>query len=122
DGTIINQDDVVEGIILSRVGEADETVLKDIHKKVKEINEKYLPPDIKIKPYLDRLDLIHLTTHTVEENMVSGMLLVLVILFFFLGNIRSALIVATVIPLSLLFASILLNLSHIPANLLSLGA
>jgi cobalt-zinc-cadmium resistance protein CzcA len=122
DGSITSQEDVVEGIVLSRVGEADETVLRDLHKKVKEINNKYLPPDIKIKPYLDRMDLIHLTTHTVEENMLSGMVLVLVILFFFLGNVRSALVVATVIPLSLLFASILLNLTHIPANLLSLGA
>jgi cobalt-zinc-cadmium resistance protein CzcA len=122
DGTIDSRDDVVEGIILSRVGEPDESVLKDIHKKVKEINDKVLPPDVKIKPYLDRMDLIHLTTHTVEENMISGMFLVLVILFFFLGNIRSALVVAAVIPLSLLFASILLNLNHIPANLLSLGA
>jgi heavy metal efflux system protein len=122
DGSIDERDNVVEGITLSRVGEADENVLRDIHKKVDEINNKFLPPDIKIKPYLDRSKLIHLTTTTVEHNMVEGMLLVMVVLFFFLGNIRSALIVATTIPISLLFASILLNLNHIPANLLSLGA
>ncbi len=86
------------------------------------IEKNFLPPDVKIKPYLDRSKLISLTTKTVQENMVSGMLLVLVILIFFLGNLRSALIVAVTIPLSLLFASILLDLRKIPANLLSLGA
>jgi len=122
DGTVDDREDVVEGIVLSRAGEPDESVLDNIHKKLKEINEKYLPRDIKIKPYLDRSELIHLTTRTVEENMVTGMLLVLVILLFFLGNLRSALIVAATIPLSLLFASILLDIRKIPANLLSLGA
>ncbi len=122
DGTVENRDDVVEGIVLARTGEPDETVLEGIHKKFTEINEKYLPRDVKIKPYLDRSDLIHLTTHTVEENMVMGMFLVLVVLLFFLGNLRSALIVAITIPLALLFASILLDIRKIPANLLSLGA
>jgi cobalt-zinc-cadmium resistance protein CzcA len=121
DGSIDDRDDVVEGIVVSRTGEADETVLAGIHEKFKEI-QAWLPKDIKIKPYLDRSDLISLTTRTVEENMVSGMVLVLVILLFFLGNIRSALIVAGTIPLALLFASVLLDLRHIPANLLSLGA
>jgi cobalt-zinc-cadmium resistance protein CzcA len=122
DGTVDDRDDVVEGIAVSRTGEPDEQVLDGIHKKFKEITEKYLPHDIKIKPYLDRSDLIHLTTQTVEENMVTGMVLVFLVLLFFLGNLRSALIVAVTIPFSLLFASILLDLRHIPANLLSLGA
>lgn len=122
DGSVDERDDVVEGIVLSRVGEQDEGILKGLHEKIKWINEKILPPDVKIKPYLDRSDLIEMTTHTVEHNMVEGMFLVLVVLLFFLGNLRSALIVAVTVPLSLLFASIFLNLRNIPANLLSLGA
>ncbi|MBI3558031.1 MAG: efflux RND transporter permease subunit [Deltaproteobacteria bacterium] len=122
DGTVDERDDVVEGVVLARVGERDETVLKGLNAKVKEINERFLPPDVKIKPYLDRSDLIRFTTHTVEENMLEGMILVLIVLLFFLGNLRSALIVAVTIPMSLLIASILLDLKNIPANLLSLGA
>ena len=122
DGSVDERDDVVEGTVLSRVGEQDENVLNGLHEKIKWINEHVLPPDTKIKPYLDRSDLIHLTTHTVEHNMIEGMLLVLLILLFFLGNLRSAIIVAVTVPLSLLFASIFLNLRNIPANLLSLGA
>jgi cobalt-zinc-cadmium resistance protein CzcA len=122
DGSVDARDDVVEGIILSRVGEKDETVLKEIRAKVKEINEKVLPSDVKIRPYLDRTDLIEMTTRTVEHNMVEGMILVLLVLLFFLGNIRSAIIVTITVPLALLFASILLNVGKIPANLLSLGA
>jgi cobalt-zinc-cadmium resistance protein CzcA len=122
DGSVDERDDVVEGIVLSRVGEQDETVLNGLHDKIKWINKNVLPPDVQIKPYLDRSDLIHMTTHTVEHNMLEGMILVLLILLFFLGNLRSALIVAVTVPLSLLFASIFLNLREIPANLLSLGA
>ncbi len=122
DGTVDERDDVVEGVVLARVGERDEAVLKALNAKVKEINEKVLPPDVKIKTYLDRSNLIRFTTRTVEENMLEGMLLVLIVLLFFLGNLRSALIVAITIPMSLLIASILLDLKNIPANLLSLGA
>lgn len=122
DGSVEEREDVVEGIVLSRVGEQDETVLESLHKKVQWINKNVLPSDVQIKPYLDRSDLIHMTTHTVEHNMVEGMILVLFVLLFFLGNVRSAVIVASVVPLSLLFASIFLNLRNIPANLLSLGA
>jgi cobalt-zinc-cadmium resistance protein CzcA len=122
DGTVDSRDEIVEGYILSRVGESDEKVLEGIHKKLKDLNERFLSKDIKIQKYLDRSDLIHFTTHTVEENMIIGMCLVFFILFFFLGNLRSAIIVACTIPLALLFASILLDLRKIPANLLSLGA
>ena len=72
DGTVDDRDDVVEGIVMSRTGESDESVLDGIHKKLKDLNEHYLPKDIQIKPYLDRSDLIHLTTHTVEENLTVG--------------------------------------------------
>jgi cobalt-zinc-cadmium resistance protein CzcA len=122
DGTVESRDDVVEGIIVPRKGESDDEVLKNIHAKMAELNEKVLPKDVKIRPYLDRSDLIKYTTETVEENMFTGMLLVFLVLLFFLGNLRSALVVAISIPFALLFASILLDLNKIPANLLSLGA
>jgi cobalt-zinc-cadmium resistance protein CzcA len=122
DGAIVDDDDVVEGIVLLRKGaNADETLVA-IHNKVNELNEKILPPGVKIVPFLDRSDLLHLTTHTVMHNLTEGVLLVSVILFLFLGNFRGALIVALTIPFSLLFASICLDLNKIPANLLSLGA
>jgi len=122
DGTVVDEDDVVEGIALLRKGaNADET-LRAIHAKVAELNDHLLPPGVKIVPFLDRSDLVHLTTHTVLHNLTVGMLLVSVILFFFLGNIRGAFIVALTIPFSLLFAAICLDLNKIPANLLSLGA
>jgi len=122
DGTVLDNDDVVEGIVLLRRGaNADET-LAALHEKVKELNEHILPPGVKIVPFLDRSDLVHLTTHTVLHNLTEGVLLVSIILFFFLGNFRGAMIVALTIPFSLLFASICLDLNKIPANLLSLGA
>ena len=122
DGSVEDHTDVIEGVVLSRTGEADEQVLKEIHEKKQQIERDFLPKDVHIKKYIDRSDLIKLTTHTVERNMTEGMLLVLLTLFFFLGDLRSALIVASTIPLSLLFASIFLDVEHIPANLLSLGA
>ncbi len=122
DGAILDNEDVIEGIVLLRKGaNADETLVA-IHKKVRELNEQILPPGVKIVPFLDRSDLVHLTTHTVLHNLTEGVLLVSVILFFFLGNVRGAIIVALTIPFSLLFASICLDLNKIPANLLSLGA
>jgi cobalt-zinc-cadmium resistance protein CzcA len=122
DGTVVDNEDVVEGIVLLRKGaNADETLVA-IHEKVKELNDHILPPGVRIVPFLDRSDLLHLTTHTVLHNLTEGVLLVSVILFFFLGNFRGALIVALTIPFSLLFASICLDLNKIPANLLSLGA
>ncbi len=122
DGTIVDNDDVVEGIVLLRKGANADAVLEDIHAKVKQLNEHILPPGVQIVPFLDRSDLVHYTTHTVLHNLGEGVLLVSIILFFFLGNTRGALIVALTIPFSLLFASICLDLNKIPANLLSLGA
>jgi cobalt-zinc-cadmium resistance protein CzcA len=122
DGKVIDDDDVVEGIVLLRKGADSDVTLDAIHDKVKELNEHILPPGVKIVPHLDRSDLLHLTTHTVLHNLTEGIILVAVILFLFLGNIRGALIVALTIPFSLLFASICLSLVKIPANLLSLGA
>ncbi len=121
-GKIIDNDDVVSGIVLLRKGAAADTALQGIHKKVEELNDHILPPGVKIVPFIDRSDLVHFTSHTVLHNLTEGMILVSIILFLFLGNIRGALIVAATIPFSLLFASICLDLRGIPANLLSLGA
>ncbi len=96
--------------------------LTALHEKVDYLNAHFLPPGVKIVPFLDRSELVHFTTHTVMHNLTEGILLVSVILFLFLGNVRSALIVVLTIPFALLFASICLDLSHVPANLLSLGA
>jgi cobalt-zinc-cadmium resistance protein CzcA len=122
DGKVINDDDVVEGIVLLQKGDDSDSTLEGIHAKVKELNDQILPPGVKIVPFLDRSDLLHYTTHTVLHNLTEGIILVVIILFLFLGNVRGALIVSLTIPFALLFASICLDLRHIPANLLSLGA
>jgi heavy metal efflux system protein len=121
-GQVVDNPDVVEGIVLLRKGAEFNATLDALHEKVQELNTHLLPAGVKISPFLDRSDLVHLTTHTVLHNLTEGILLVVGVLFLFLGNIRSALIVAITIPFSLLFASILLDLRQIPANLLSLGA
>ncbi|MCZ2147664.1 MAG: CusA/CzcA family heavy metal efflux RND transporter [Bryobacterales bacterium] len=122
DDRVVDDDDVVEGIVLMRKGAEFDSTIDGIHDKVKDLNEHFLPRGVEIVPHLDRGDLVKFTTHTVLHNLTEGIVLVVVILFFFLGNVRSALIVACTIPFSLLCASILLDLRHIPANLLSLGA
>ncbi len=122
DGRVVDDDDTVEGAVLLRKGADPDTTLDAIHRKVKQLNSIILPHGVKIVPFLDRSDLVRYTTHTVLHNLTEGILLVTLVLFVFLGNIRSALIVAMTIPVSRLFASILLDLRHIPANLLSLGA
>jgi heavy metal efflux system protein len=122
DGHLVDNPDVVEGIVLLRKGAESDATLRGIEAKVQELNDHLLPPGVKIVPHLDRSDLVHFTTHTVLHNLTEGILLVVIVLFVFLGNARGALIVALTIPFSLLFASICLNLRHIPANLLSLGA
>jgi heavy metal efflux system protein len=122
DGKIINNDDVVSGIVLLRKGADSDDVLKGIHAKVEELNNFILPDGVKVVPFIDRSELVAFTTHTVLHNLTEGIILVVIILFLFLGNTRAALIVAVTIPFSLLFASICLSLRHIPANLLSLGA
>ncbi len=122
DGVVLDDDDVVEGIVFLRKGADTATTLDSIHAMVNRLNNYILPKGVKIVPYLDRDDLVHYTTHTVLHNLAEGMLLVVIILFIFLGNVRGAIIVALTIPFALLFASICLDLRHISANLLSLGA
>ena len=115
-------DDAVEGVILMRRGEQTQNVLSGVEKKTEELNRSILPPDVKVRPYYDRSDLVRVTTDTVEGNLMRGMLLVLVVLIFFLGSVRAALITALTVPLALLFAFIVLHARGDAANLLSIGA
>jgi len=117
-----NNDDAVEGVILMRRGEQTQNVLEGVEKKTDEINEILLPPDVKIRPYYDRSDLVRVTTDTVEGNLLRGMVLVFIVLIFFLVSIRAAVITALTIPLALLFAFIFLHWTGEAANLLSIGA
>src|ERR1700689_3380965 len=121
-GKIIDDDDVVSGIVLLRKGADSDAVLEGIHAKVEELNTTILPRGVTVVPFLDRSDLVHYTTHTVLHNLTEGIALVVIILFLFLGNARGALIVALTIPFALLFAATCLQLKGIPGNLLSLGA
>ena len=125
--TIVDNPDTVEGIVLLQKGDPADPVLQGIHDEVKRLNGDkdhpgILPRGVKIVPFLDRSDLVKFTVETVEHNLTEGMILVSIILFLFLGNVRGAIVVALTIPFALLFASICLDLSQIPANLLSLGA
>ena len=117
-----DRDDAVEGVILMRTGEQAQTVLKRVEARTKELNEQVLPKDVKVHAFYDRSELVALTTRTVEDNLIRGIVLVVIVLIFFLFDLRSGLIIATTIPLALLFAFICLDLKHIPANLLSIGA
>jgi cobalt-zinc-cadmium resistance protein CzcA len=122
DGAIVDNPDTVEGIVLLQKGDDSDPVLQGIHEEVKKLNNGILPRGVKVVPFLDRSDLVKFTVATVERNLTEGVILVSIILFLFLGNVRGAIIVALTIPFALLFAAICLNLIHIPANLLSLGA
>ncbi|HEY2344269.1 MAG TPA: CusA/CzcA family heavy metal efflux RND transporter [Xanthomonadaceae bacterium] len=116
------RDDAVEGVILMRTGEKTQDVLKRVEAKTKELNEQVLPKDVKIHPFYDLSDLIAQTTQVVEKNLVEGVVLVVLVLLFFLYDVRAGLIVAITIPLALLFAFFVLHLQGASANLLSIGA
>lgn len=122
DGKIIDNDDVVSAWVPMRKGADAESALVGLHAKVQELNDRILPAGVKIVPFIDRSELVHHTTKTVLHNLTEGIVLVVIILLLFLGNIRGAIIVALTIPFSLLFAATCLRLKGIPANLLSLGA
>src|ERR1700727_67365 len=117
-----NNDDAVEGVILMLRGEQTQNVPRAVQAKTDELNRQILPPDVKIHPYYDRSELVALTTDTVGANLLRGMALVLVVLIFFLVSVRAAVIVAITIPLSLLFAFIVLHAHDVAANLISIGA
>ncbi|MFN7985471.1 MAG: CusA/CzcA family heavy metal efflux RND transporter [Vicinamibacterales bacterium] len=114
--------DRVEGIVLMRRGENPSEVLRGIHEAVDELNTTILPPGVRIQPILDRTELVDNTLHTVTHTLLEGLVIVVGVLFLFLGSARAALLTAVTIPLSLLFAFICMHMSGIPANLLSLGA
>ncbi len=115
-------DDAVEGVILMLRGEQTQNVLRGVEAETRELNEQILPPDVKVVPFYDRSDLVRLTTSTVENNLLRGMVLVLIVLVFFLVSFRAAVIVALTIPLALLISFIVLHAKGVPANLLSIGA
>lgn len=118
----MKQDDAVEGVILMRVGEQAQVVLKKVRQMTDFLNRHVLPPDVKITPFYDRSELVEETTRTVEGNLLRGMVLVLIVLGLFLFSVRTALIVCITIPFALLFSFICLDWKNIPANLLSIGA
>lgn len=115
-------DDGVEGIVQMLRGENPSEVLKDIHVAVEELNREVLPEGTQIHPFMDRTELVEKTLHTVSHTLLEGMALVIIVLLLYLHNWKGALLVAITIPLSLLIAFILMKLTNIPANLLSLGA
>ncbi|MDQ6829852.1 MAG: CusA/CzcA family heavy metal efflux RND transporter [Gemmatimonadota bacterium] len=115
-------DDIVEGIVLMRKGENALDVLKPVREKAMELNRVVLPKGVRLVPFYDRANLVRHTVRTVEENLAIGAGLVLLILIVFLGDWRAATIVGLVIPLSLLVAFVLMQLEHVSANLISLGA
>ncbi len=122
DGAIIDNPDTVEGIVLLQKGDDSDPVLQGIHDEIRKLNSGILPKGVKVVPFLDRSQLVQYTVTTVENNLAAGVVLVSIVLFLFLGNVRGAIVVALTIPFSLLVAAIGLNLIHVPANLLSLGA
>ncbi|HVT83801.1 MAG TPA: CusA/CzcA family heavy metal efflux RND transporter [Chitinophagaceae bacterium] len=117
-----NDDDVVEGIVVMRKGENPREVLKAVKAKVEELNTKILPSDVKMVTFYDRDNLMDYCTHTILHNLIEGIILVTVVVFLFMADWRTTLIVSIIIPLALLFAFLCLKLKGMSANLLSLGA
>lgn len=117
-----DEDDLVQGIVVMLRGQNPGEVIKSLKGKINELNERILPDDVKIEPFLDRTTLVNTTVKTVMKNLIEGMLLVSIVVFIFLFNWRTTFIVATVIPLSFLFAIIMLRIQGLPANLISMGA
>ncbi|WP_353120052.1 CusA/CzcA family heavy metal efflux RND transporter [Myroides odoratus] len=117
-----DENDVVQGIVVMLRGENPSAVISNLKTKIDDLNNRILPKNVKIVPIIDRTDLVNTTVHTVTKNLIEGVLLVSVIVFIFLYNWRTTFIVATVIPLSFLFAIIMLKIQGLPANLISMGA
>ncbi|UUC46882.1 efflux RND transporter permease subunit [Flavobacterium cerinum] len=117
-----NKDDLVQGIVVMLRGENPTEVIARLKDKIIELNDRVLPADVKIEPFIDRTELVDTTVHTVTKNLVEGILLVSVIVFIFLYDWRTTLIVASVIPLSFLFALFMLRIQGLPANLISMGS
>lgn len=115
-------DDIVQGVVLLLKGGDSVEVLRGVKQKIEELNDHELPEGVKIVPFYDRTELVQHTVHTVEHNMIEGTLLIFIILLIFLRKLTVAMVVLVVIPLSLMFAFILISSAHISANLISLGA
>ena len=115
-------DDVVEGIVVMLRGENPSEVIGRLKEKIEELNTRTLPQNIQIETIIDRTTLVDNTVKTVSKNIIEGVLLVSLIVFIFLYNWKSTLIVASVIPLSFLFAIIMLKFQGLPANLISMGS
>lgn len=114
--------DLVQGIVIMLRGENPSEVIGHLKERIDELNDRVLPEDVKIVPFIDRTELVNTTVNTVTKNLIEGIVLVSLIVFIFLYNWRTTLIVATVIPLSFLFAIIMLRIQGLPANLISMGA
>jgi cobalt-zinc-cadmium resistance protein CzcA len=117
-----NDPDVVEGIVVMRKGENPSEVLTRLKEKITDINDNILPSDVKISTFYDRENLVNYAIHTVMHNMMEGIIFVTVIVFLFMADWRTTVIVSIIIPLALLFAFICLKLKGMSANLLSMGA
>ncbi len=116
------QDDLVQGIIVMLRGENPSKVIERVKDRIEDLNERILPKDVQIQPFLDRTELVNTTISTVTTNLIEGILLVSIVVFLFLFNWRSTIIVASVIPLAFLFALIMLRMQGLSANLISIGA
>lgn len=117
-----DEEDLVQGIVVMLRGENPGEVIAKVKEKIADLNERILPKDVKIEPFIDRTELVNATVNTVSKNIIEGILLVSIIVFIFLFNWRTTVIVASVIPLSFLFAIVMLRIQGLPANLISMGA
>src|SRR5690554_912908 len=117
-----DEDDLVQGVVIMLRGENPGDVIPRLKEKIDELNHNLLPEDVKIEPFIDRTELVNATVSTVAKNLIEGIFLVSVIVFIFLFNWRTTVIVASVIPLSFMFAIIMLRIQGLPANLISMGA
>ncbi len=117
-----DDDDLVQGIVVMLRGQNPGEVIKNLKKKIGELNDRILPEDVRIVPFLDRTTLVNATVRTVSHNLITGIVLVSCFVFLFLFNWRTTLITVTVLPLGFLFAIIMLRIQGLPANLISMGA
>jgi len=117
-----DDDDLVQGIVIMLRGENPSVVIENLKERIDDLNNRILPDNVKIEPFIDRTDLVNSTVSTVTKNLLEGIVLVSIIVFIFLFNWRTTLIVATVIPLAFLFALVMLRIQGLPANLISMGA
>jgi cobalt-zinc-cadmium resistance protein CzcA len=117
-----DEEDLVQGIVIMLRGQNPSEVIAKVKDKITDLNQRILPKDVKIEPFIDRTELVNVTVNTVTKNLVEGVILVSVVVFIFLNNWRITIIVASVIPLAFLFAIAMLRIMKMPANLISMGS